>query len=57
MPKTGDFLVDSQFTFEVGGKGKSAKQMEDLKNAWVIKDDLEFPVGNELPFWVFGFLY
>lgn len=57
MPKQGDFLVDSQFTFEIGGKGKSGKQIDGIKNAWVIKDDLEFPVGNELPLWMFGFLY
>jgi predicted AAA+ superfamily ATPase len=57
MPKQGDFLVDSTYTFEIGGKGKSGKQIEGIKNAWVVKDDLEFPVGNELPLWMFGFLY
>jgi predicted AAA+ superfamily ATPase len=56
-PKQGDFLVDNAYTFEIGGKGKSGKQIEGLKNAWVVKDDLEFPVGNELPLWMFGFLY
>lgn len=57
MPKKGDFLVDSTYTFEIGGKGKSGKQIDGIKNAWVVKDDLEFPVGNELPLWMFGFLY
>ena len=57
MPKQGVFLVDNAYTFEIGGKGKSGKQIEGLKNAWVVKDDLEFPVGNELPLWMFGFLY
>jgi len=57
MPKQGDFLVDNQYTFEVGGKGKSKKQIAGIKNSWVVKDGLEFPLGNELPLWMFGFLY
>lgn len=57
MPKQGDFFVDNKYTFEVGGKDKSIKQIAGIKNAWVVKDDLEFPVGNELPLWMFGLLY
>lgn len=57
MPKQGDFFVDNKFTFEVGGRDKSLKQIAGIKNAWVVKDDLEFPVGNELPLWMFGCLY
>lgn len=57
MPKQGDFFVDNTFIFEVGGKDKSRKQIAGMKNAWIVKDDLEFPVGNELPLWMFGFLY
>jgi predicted AAA+ superfamily ATPase len=57
MPKQGDFFVDNKYTFEVGGKDKSKRQITGVKNAWVVKDDLEFPVGNELPLWMFGLLY
>lgn len=57
MPKQGDFFVDNKYTFEVGGKDKSKKQIAGIKNAWVVKDDLEFPVGNNLPLWMFGCLY
>lgn len=57
IPKQGDFLVNNRFTFEVGGKDKSRKQLTGIKNAWVVKDDLEYPVGSELPLWMFGFLY
>lgn len=57
MPKQGDFFVDNKYTFEVGGKDKSKRQITGVKNAWVVKDDLEFPVGNELPLWMFGFIY
>jgi uncharacterized protein len=51
-----DFLVDGQFHFEVGGKNKSNKQVRDEKT-WIVKDDLEYPVGKSLPLLVFGMLY
>jgi len=57
MPKQGDFFVDNKYTFEVGGKDKSRKQIAGIKNAWVVKGDLEYPIGNELPLWIFGLLY
>jgi predicted AAA+ superfamily ATPase len=56
-PKKGDFLVDHKYTFEVGGKGKGWAQVSDIENTWVVKDDREYPVANELPLWLFGFLY
>lgn len=55
-PKKGDFLVDEKFTFEVGGRDKSNKQIKDVQKAFVVADNTEFPV-NKLPLWLFGFLY
>ncbi|MFZ2284754.1 MAG: AAA family ATPase [Lutibacter sp.] len=57
LPKQGDFLVNGKYTFEVGGKGKSQKQISGLENAWIVKDDTELPMLNTLPLWVFGLLY
>jgi len=57
MPKQGDFFVDNKYTFEIGGKDKSKKQIKGVKNAWVVKDDLEYPIGEDLPLWMFGLLY
>lgn len=57
IPKKGDFLVDGKKTFETGGKSKTAKQVNGLKNAYVVKDNLEYGSGNNLPLWLFGFLY
>lgn len=57
IPKQGDFLVKGKYTFEVGGKGKSQKQLSGLENAWIVKDDMELPMLNTLPLWVFGLLY
>ncbi|SMD42456.1 hypothetical protein SAMN00777080_1008 [Aquiflexum balticum DSM 16537] len=56
-PKSGDFLVDGKFTFEIGGKNKDMSQLSNVENAWVVKDEIEYPVGKSLPLWLFGFLY
>lgn len=53
----GDFLVDNQFVFEIGGKTKNHKQIEDLSNAFIIADDIEYGFKNKIPLWLFGFLY
>lgn len=53
----GDFLVDEKFTFEIGGKNKTTKQIEFLPNAYVVSDDIEYGFGNKIPLWLFGFLY
>ncbi|MEW4923161.1 AAA family ATPase [Algibacter sp. 2305UL17-15] len=55
-PKQGDFLVDDVYTFEVGGKDKTSKQIDSVKNGFVVADNLEFPI-TKLPLWLFGFLY
>jgi predicted AAA+ superfamily ATPase len=56
-PKQGDFLVDDTYTFEIGGKDKSFKQIKDLKNSFVVADDIETGFGNKIPLYLFGFLY
>ncbi|WP_200762496.1 hypothetical protein [Nitrosophilus alvini] len=56
LSKEGDFLV-GDFTFEIGGKNKTLKQIKDVKNAFVVKDDIEIGYKNEIPLWLFGFLY
>lgn len=52
-----DFLVDSRYTFEVGGQNKKKKQIENLDNAYIVSDDIEYGFGNKIPLWLFGFLY
>jgi len=53
----GDFLVNHKFVFEIGGLNIQGKQIEDLGNAWLVKDQLEHRTRNLLPLWIFGFLY
>ena len=57
VAKKGDFLVDDKYTFEVGGKSKSFKQIKDMPSSFVIADNIEIGSGNRVPLWLFGFLY
>lgn len=54
--KSADFIVNG-FTFEVGGKNKSQKQIEKDSNSYVVKDDIEFGYLNVIPLWAFGLNY
>ncbi len=56
-PQQGDFIVDNQFTFEVGGKNKDFTQIAALKNSYIAADNIEYGTGNKIPLWLFGFLY
>jgi len=54
--KISDFEIDG-ITFEVGGKNKKGRQIKDAKNGYVVKDNLEYGIGNVVPIWMFGFIY
>ena len=56
-PAKGDFLVDGKWLFEVGGKGKTFRQIKDEPNSFIAYDDVEIGTGNKIPLWLFGFLY
>ncbi len=56
-PNKGDFLVDGEYIFEIGGKNKTSTQIKDLENAYIVKDNIEFGSDNIIPLWLFGFLY
>ena len=51
-----DFLVDGM-TFEIGGRKKGQKQLSEIDNAYVVKDDIETGFANVIPLWAFGLLY
>ena len=56
-PKSGDFKVNDQFTFEVGGKKKGFEQIKDQKNSYLALDNIEIGIDKKIPLWLFGFLY
>ncbi len=58
-PKT-DFIVDynnRQYVFEIGGGSKKNTQIRRLENAFLALDGLETGFANQIPLWLFGFLY
>lgn len=52
-----DFIVDKKYTFELGGKNKKQKQIKDIKDSYLVKDDIEYGSDNIVPLWTFGLLY
>jgi len=56
-PEKGDFLVDENFTFEIGGRNKTGQQLKGVENAFVAADGIDVGVGNKIPLWMFGLLY
>jgi len=53
----GDFTIDGKHHFEVGGKGKTFRQLQGAENGYVVADQIEIGHGNKIPLYLFGFLY
>ena len=51
-----DFQI-GKYTFEVGGKNKTQKQIAGVSDAFVVKDDIEIGYQNVILLWVFGLMY
>lgn len=51
-----DFKIE-KYTFEVGGRKKGKKQIEDIPDSFIVKDGIEFAQGNVIPLWAFGLNY
>lgn len=56
-PPVGDLLIDEKITLEVGGRGKTFKQVAEIPDSYVVADGEEIGIGNRIPLWLFGFLY
>lgn len=56
-PKSGDFLVDRKYLFEVGGKGKTFDQIKDIPDSYLAVDNTETGHRNRIPLWLFGLIY
>src|SRR5690606_10646871 len=52
-----DFLVNEKYSFEIGGKNKTGKQLQNSKNSYFVRDDIEIGALKTIPLWLFGFLY
>lgn len=51
-----DFEIAGK-TFEVGGRKKGKKQIQDAAEGYIVKDNIEYVFDNQVPLWMFGFLY
>lgn len=54
--KISDFAI-GKYTFEIGGAKKSHRQIKDVTDSFVVRDDIEYANGDVLPLWSFGLLY
>ncbi len=57
LAQKGDFIVDDAYTFEVGGKNKSSKQVAEIDDSYLALDDIEYAYQHKIPLWMFGLLY
>ncbi len=51
-----DFELEGK-TFEIGGKSKGKKQIVSAEEGYIVKDDIEYAYENQIPLWMFGFIY
>jgi len=51
-----DFVI-GKYTFEIGGKKKGRKQIADIPNGIVVRDDIEYGAEKIIPLWQFGLNY
>ncbi|MBP5583361.1 MAG: ATP-binding protein, partial [Bacteroidales bacterium] len=54
--KQSDFVIGN-YTFEIGGKKKGRRQIEDIPNGIIVRDDIEMGHGIVSPLWQYGFNY
>ena len=51
-----DFSID-KLTFKVGGENKAQKQIRNVSDSYIVKDDIEQGYLNVIPLWQFGLTY
>jgi len=52
-----DFLIDKQYSFEIGGPNKTPKQIRGLSDSFLAIDGIKGGAGRRIPLWMFGFMY
>jgi predicted AAA+ superfamily ATPase len=55
--KQTDFLVNGKYSFEVGGKNKTTKQIAGLPDSYLALDNIETGYANRIPLWMLGMMY
>jgi predicted AAA+ superfamily ATPase len=57
LPCWGDFQIDPDYIFEIGGRKKDFNQISGTAHAYLALDDIEIGSAGKIPLWLFGFLY
>ncbi|MBR3565924.1 MAG: hypothetical protein IKN91_06330 [Paludibacteraceae bacterium] len=50
-------MINHEIAFEVGGKAKDGKQIAKIENSYIAADNIDYPMGNKIPLWLFGLMY
>lgn len=53
---TADFGIGNKI-FEIGGRKKGQKQLQNASEGYIVKDDIESGYANVVPLWAFGLNY
>ncbi len=56
-PEKGDFCLNEDLVFEVGGKSKKLHQIKSIKDSYVLADNVMSVEERKLPLWLLGFLW
>lgn len=56
-PTHGDFCLNGDLVFEVGGRTKNRRQIKSIKNSYVLADDVLSVDFDNIPLWLLGFLW
>ena len=54
--KLSDFEINGK-VFEIGGRKKGQKQIQNATEGYIVKDDIESGYANVIPLWAFGLNY
>jgi hypothetical protein len=53
----GDFTINGQFVFEVGGRSKTFSQIANISDSYLAIDETEIGFSNRIPLCLFVLLY
>jgi len=56
-PTFGDFCLNGEWIFEIGGRSKNKRQIKSVQKGYVFADDIMSVEHGNLPLWLLGFLW
>jgi len=56
-PVYGDFCLNGDLVFEIGGRSKNSRQIKSISNHYVFADNILSVEKSNIPLWLLGFLW